>query len=559
MPDAVEKEYAYRGAVEAIRNGIAGLVIAFPIFLFVSTLIGRAVAREPEKRGSGVRKWLTYVTLFVAALVIIGDLTFLLQRLLSGELPARVLWKTLVVLAIAGTVFGHYLADLRGEEGEGAVPQRRSPWLAWAVTGVVALTVVAGLVAAGSPRQARLRALDGERVAEPAIASGSSSSQRGRAAAAAGDARRAGRAAGRAAARVVPGPRDRTSPTATAWWTRSPSSCAPRSRRRTRRPRPAGTARRSSGGIRGAGTASPSRSGRRGRGRGSGPRAGVTPVTGWCALWRELCEAQVRARRADARADPADPWRHRARAFAAGVARRWSTPDSSRATVAAWLDAHPGSSVLDVGAGTGAWAAFLSAARARITAVEPSPAMADGPARDAGRLRRGQRDGGAAAVAGRGDRAARRRPLRPRDVRRRRLRRLRPRAGAGDAPARLPAVARARPGRGDGRGGPPRPGTSPRQPELPGRLQRPARAGHLPRRGDGGGDLGAVEPREPRGGPGRGEAPPRSARGGRARRVPRRPARAPAHARRTAGYVWPRATRSALVHWDVERYRTDDA
>ena len=25
------------------------------------------------------------------------------------------------------------------------------------------------------------------------------------------------------------------------------------------------------------------------------------------------------------------------------------------------------------------------------------------------------------------------------------------------------------------------------------------------------------------------------------------------------GCVWPRATRSALVHWDVERYRTDDA
>lgn len=29
--------------------------------------------------------------------------------------------------------------------------------------------------------------------------------------------------------------------------------------------------------------------------------------------------------------------------------------------------------------------------------------------------------------------------------------------------------------------------------------------------------------------------------------------------RTEAGFVWPRATRSALVHWDVERYRTDDA
>jgi hypothetical protein len=166
MPDAVEKEYAYRGAIEAIRNGIAGLVIAFPIFLFVSTLIGRAMAREPEKRGSAVRKWLTYITLFVAALVIIGDLTFLVQRLLSGELPARVLWKALVVLAIAGSIFGHYLADLRGEEGEGTVPARRSPWLVRAVVVAVVAAIVAGLVTAGSPRQARLRALDGERVEE---------------------------------------------------------------------------------------------------------------------------------------------------------------------------------------------------------------------------------------------------------------------------------------------------------------------------------------------------------------------------------------------------------
>jgi hypothetical protein len=166
MPDAGQREYAVRAAVESIRGGIAGLVIAFPIFLFVSTLIGRAVAREPEQRGSKVRKWLTYITLFVAALVIIGDLTFLVQRLLSGELPARMLWKTVVVFAIAGAVFGHYLADLRGEERDGAVRRRRVPWLAWATAVAVVAAVVAGLIAVGSPRQARLRALDAERVSD---------------------------------------------------------------------------------------------------------------------------------------------------------------------------------------------------------------------------------------------------------------------------------------------------------------------------------------------------------------------------------------------------------
>jgi hypothetical protein len=164
LPDAVQNGYTARSAVEGIRSGIAALVIAFPIFLFVSALIGRAMARDPEKRGSKVRKWLTYVTLFVAALVLIGDLTFLVQRLLSGELPARVLWKTVFVFAIAGTVFGHYLAELRAEEREGAAAGRGSPWLARVAVVAIVATLVLGLFAAGSPRQARLRSLDQQRV-----------------------------------------------------------------------------------------------------------------------------------------------------------------------------------------------------------------------------------------------------------------------------------------------------------------------------------------------------------------------------------------------------------
>ncbi len=164
LPDPVQNPYALRWATEALRNGIAALVIAFPIFLALSTLIGRAMARDPEKRGSAVRKWLTYLTLFVAALVLIGDLTFVLQRLLAGELVARILWKTLVVFAIAATIFGHYLAELRGEEREGAARRGGAPWLAWAVVVAVVATIAFGLAASGSPRQSRLRALDARRV-----------------------------------------------------------------------------------------------------------------------------------------------------------------------------------------------------------------------------------------------------------------------------------------------------------------------------------------------------------------------------------------------------------
>ena len=100
-------------------------------------------------------------------------------------------------------------------------------------------------------------------------------------------------------------------------------------------------------------------------------------VTDWIALWRDLQEAQARSWQSDRTRAPEDAWRDKARAFAAGIAKRWSTPDSSRGTVAVWLDAHPGSSVVDVGAGTGAWAAFLAGHAGKVTAVEPSPAMVE--------------------------------------------------------------------------------------------------------------------------------------------------------------------------------------
>jgi hypothetical protein len=166
LPDAAQGGAPPRSSTSNLRDAVAALLIAFPIFLFVSAFIGRTLAREPEKRGSKVRKWLTYITLFGAALVIISDLTFLVQRLLSGELPPRVLLKTLVVFLISGTVFGHYLSDLRGEEREGEVRPARPAPLARAAAAFVLVVIVAGLAFSGSPRHERQRVLDGQRVAD---------------------------------------------------------------------------------------------------------------------------------------------------------------------------------------------------------------------------------------------------------------------------------------------------------------------------------------------------------------------------------------------------------
>src|SRR5690349_15344543 len=126
------------------------------------------LSRDPEKHGSGVRRWLTYVTLFVAALVILGDLSFVVARLLSGELPPRFLARTLVVLLIAGYVFGRYLTELRRDEDERESGAHRAPSrLLPRIAGVLVLAVIAAaFFEAGSPQRARSEEIDARRVRE---------------------------------------------------------------------------------------------------------------------------------------------------------------------------------------------------------------------------------------------------------------------------------------------------------------------------------------------------------------------------------------------------------
>lgn len=116
FPDPAAQSRSVFG--DSMRFSVAALVIAFPVFAWMSHRLGIDVARHPIKRLSPVRRWLTYLTLFVAASILIGDMTTLVYNLLGGEATLRFLCKVAVVAVIAGGIFYYYMHDLRREEVE---------------------------------------------------------------------------------------------------------------------------------------------------------------------------------------------------------------------------------------------------------------------------------------------------------------------------------------------------------------------------------------------------------------------------------------------------------
>ncbi len=116
LPDAADPAYRVQRLGQSMRWSIASLVVAFPVFAWLAWRIGGDVARDPNRRLSPVRRWLTYLTLFLAATVLICDLVALVYNVLGGEASLRFVLKVVVVGTIAGTAFGYYLSDLRREE-----------------------------------------------------------------------------------------------------------------------------------------------------------------------------------------------------------------------------------------------------------------------------------------------------------------------------------------------------------------------------------------------------------------------------------------------------------
>ena len=98
-----------------IRWGVAVLIVTAPLYLWLTLRERRKLARDPAHYRSAIRKWMIYIGLLLAALTLLGDAIATIYALLTGDLTLQFIVKALVVLVVAGGIFGFYVRDLREE------------------------------------------------------------------------------------------------------------------------------------------------------------------------------------------------------------------------------------------------------------------------------------------------------------------------------------------------------------------------------------------------------------------------------------------------------------
>jgi hypothetical protein len=146
-----------------ITWSLAALIVAFPLYLLIQRAVVREAAAHPEKLDSGIRKWLTYLALVIAAGVFMGDLITVLASLLRGEVTSRFLAKSFVVLLLSGGVFFYYFGGLRKTDAATG-SFNRDRLMALVSSAAVVLIIILGFLHVGAPRAQRELRADNQRI-----------------------------------------------------------------------------------------------------------------------------------------------------------------------------------------------------------------------------------------------------------------------------------------------------------------------------------------------------------------------------------------------------------
>lgn len=161
FPDALNSYVDPYGST--IRFAIASLVVATPLYIYLTRKLNKEIRDEPEKKYLWVRRWLIYITLFIGGLTLAIDMVVLVNTFLGGEITTRFILKVLVVFVVVAGFFWYYLSDLRGL-WERKVQEAHI--LGWVMAAIVVASILGGFFITGLPSDQRLYRFDEQKTSD---------------------------------------------------------------------------------------------------------------------------------------------------------------------------------------------------------------------------------------------------------------------------------------------------------------------------------------------------------------------------------------------------------
>ncbi len=158
IPDTLKYYYNSSFTNNSFRFAISALLIATPIFYYLSFLINKGLRNKELDKESGIRRWLTYFIIFVSSVTILGVFISLINNFLSGELTSRFLFKALSVLIISGSVFSFYFYDIKRDN-----PEEKNKVIKiffYSSLAIILTAFISVWFFVDSPKEARMRRLD---------------------------------------------------------------------------------------------------------------------------------------------------------------------------------------------------------------------------------------------------------------------------------------------------------------------------------------------------------------------------------------------------------------
>lgn len=96
-----------------LRGYIASLIVSYPLFAFFFLRITRRTMDNPFVRTLKARKFLIYLTLVVAFIIVISNIISIIFNFLNGNVTLNFFLNFLIIVSISSLIFFYYLQQVK--------------------------------------------------------------------------------------------------------------------------------------------------------------------------------------------------------------------------------------------------------------------------------------------------------------------------------------------------------------------------------------------------------------------------------------------------------------